>query len=106
VTPERRARLAELQNIPWRGRTDRETEELEQLRIELAKEPAERADDPKTLLTDEARRPMLDGGDFLELEKQRCCSDALAFGEQLAIKFGTAFAEVALEAALTAIKKR
>lgn len=44
--------------------------------------------DPRTPLTDEARRPLLAGGDYLAREKQRSCDEALAFGQQLAVKFG------------------
>lgn len=98
-------RLRELQEIPWRVRTSAQLAELEQLRDELAREQPEVADDPKTLFTDEARRPLTTGGDFLELEKQRCCDDALAFGEQLALKFTRELAHVALEAAMAALKR-
>lgn len=51
--------------------SDIENAELEHLK-DLARSltgPAEVADDPRTLLTDEARRPNLDGTDYLEQQQ-------------------------------------
>lgn len=68
-TPERKSmdavkveRLAALQKIPPADLHPIEAFELEQLRRELAQRP-EVADDPNTLLVDEAQRPNIEGDD-------------------------------------------
>ncbi len=62
MTPEKLARLAELQNITGRARSVAEEMELTALRRELAMAP-EVADDPRTLFVDESSRPDVVHGD-------------------------------------------
>lgn len=104
MTPEKLARLAELQDIEranqlipaWR-------EELDALRRELAASP-EVADDPTTL-ADESRRPLLSGGDYLEQQRQRDCDEAVAWALKLAARIGKEAAEAALNAGLAALRR-
>jgi hypothetical protein len=52
--------------------------ELEVLERELAVEQQEKPDDPSTLLTDESRRPLLDGTDWNTMNKAKACDEVEA----------------------------
>lgn len=80
MTPEKLARLAALQDLeralgPLMMGT--EVAELNALRRELAMAP-EVADDKSTLFTDEASRPLLDGGNYNDTLKAMCWNEVEA----------------------------
>ena len=92
------ARLAELQEIPWRVRTLDQTEELNVLRRELAIEQQEKPDDPRTLLTDESSRPNLDGSNYNDTLHRMTCDELGAILERVG--------RVGFEMAVAAVLKR
>jgi len=51
--------------------------------------PAEVADDPATLFTDESRRPQLDGSDWNDMNRAKCREEVAT----LALKYGVLFFE-------------
>lgn len=77
VTPEKLKRLAYLQQHPSYALTVDQHDELDALCRELAMAP-EVADDPKTLFTDESRRPELDGTDYNDRLKAMTCGEVEA----------------------------
>lgn len=100
MTPEKRARLAVLQDKEREvghgsGPSDAEQDELDALRTELAREGQETADDKSTPFTDESRRPQLDGTDWNDMNKAMACHEV-----EEALKRGL---EVLGDAALRAV---
>lgn len=103
---ESRSRLGDLQSAVRKlgGReqlTAEERAELERLERELALEQQEKPDDPKTWLTDESRRPHLDGTDYNDRLKEICREELRG----IARKFGEAAYEIAVTAVVTALKR-
>jgi hypothetical protein len=96
VIASKRARLAELQEIPWRVRTSAQRAELEQLRTELSREQRETADDPSTWLVDESKRPQLDGTDWNDFNNAMCRDEVKALG----VKYGLPLIKLAVESLL------
>lgn len=84
MIPSKVARLKELQEIPWRVRTDAQSDELDALRTDLAREQQEKADDPNTWLVNESSRPNLDGSNYNDTLHAMCCDELKA----LALKYG------------------
>lgn len=79
LTAEQLARVATLEVLREGNRRLSPSEQVEYGALkDLARSitgPAEVADDPSTLFTDEARRPMLAGGDYLQRELQRSADE-------------------------------
>lgn len=89
MTPEKNARLIELQQVPWQELGAARIAELDALRRELAASP-EVADDPATLFVDESRRPNLDGTDWNDANHAACRAEV----EALALKWGAELLKV------------
>lgn len=67
--------------------------------------PPEVADDPRTLFTDESRRPLLDGTDWNEHNRKMACDEVANFAKMLVARFGVPLAEAALQAGIAALKR-
>ncbi len=76
-----------------------DTARLHRLRTKLALQP-EYADDPATPFVDEARRPQLDGTDYLGEQRRRDCEEITAAAGRFAVKYGAEFALAILTGAL------
>ena len=100
MTPDEIRELKSLQESERLGDLDLAgTARIHILRTALARE-YEKADDPATLLTDESRRPRLDGTDWNDMNHAMCRDEVGNFVKMAVAKFGVPLVEAAFAAAL------
>jgi hypothetical protein len=102
MTPFDLSSLGRFQQMVARGEalSEAQQREFDALRRELAMAP-EVADDPKTLFTDESRRPQLDGTDYLDEQKKRDCDDFARKAAEFMEKHGAEALDFAIKLGMT-----